>query len=299
MSNLSNPFVSVIIPVFNDSERLKICLQALEKQTYLKNLYEIIVVDNCSEESVEHIIAEFKQVKLSSEASPGSYAARNKGIALAKGEVFAFIDSDCIPKPQWIENGVNALKSETADLVGGKVTFTFSPEKTSSEMYDSITNMQIKKSIESKKVSKTANLFVHNYVFDSIGLFPAYLQSGGDVMWTKRATDANFKLIYSPHAEVLHPARKLLLLLKKQYRVGRGQPSIWLEQGQTLSQVLIKTFFDFRPPSPQNFWRFICQDGTDEMRSKFISMWLIAWICITTTSLGRLNSIFKQAISSR
>lgn len=294
-----NSFVSVIIPVFNDSERLNICLQALEAQTYPKSLYEVIVVDNCSPESIEPIVAKFKQAKSSFEASPGSYAARNKGIALAKGEIFAFIDSDCLPKHQWIENGVKALESEAADLVGGKVTFTFSPEKTPSEMYDSISNMQIKKNIETRRVTKTANLFIRKHVFESIGLFPAELQSGGDVLWTKRATDANFKLIYSPDAEVFHPARKLLLLLKKQYRVGRGQTSIWLEQGQTLKQVIIKTLFDFRPPSLRKFWIFICQNGTDEMRSRFVSMWLVAWICISTTSLGRLNSIFKEVSSSK
>lgn len=42
-------FVSVIIPVFNDSNRLKLCLQALERQTYPKHLYEAIVVDNGSD----------------------------------------------------------------------------------------------------------------------------------------------------------------------------------------------------------------------------------------------------------
>lgn len=235
---MSNPFVSVIIPVFNNLERLKIYLEASESQTYLKSLYEVIVGDKCYQETIEPIVAKFKQAKSSFEASPRSYAARNKGIGLAKGEIFAFIDSDCLPKHQWIENGVKALESEAADLVGGKVTFTFSPEKTSSEMYDSISNMQIKKNIETRRVTKTANLFIRKHVFESIGLFPAGLQSDGDILWTKRATDANLKLIYFPDAEVFYPAQKLLLLLKKQYRGGRKQTFIWLEQRQTLKEVI-------------------------------------------------------------
>ena len=45
-------FVSVIIPVYNDSNRLKLCLQALEKQTYPSERYEVIVVDNNSTEDI-------------------------------------------------------------------------------------------------------------------------------------------------------------------------------------------------------------------------------------------------------
>lgn len=46
------PPVSVIVPVLNDNERLHACLQALEAQTYPKELYEVVVVDNGSEDDV-------------------------------------------------------------------------------------------------------------------------------------------------------------------------------------------------------------------------------------------------------
>lgn len=65
MSKASNPFVSVIIPVYNDPIRLKICLQVLEKQTYPENAYEVIAVDNGSDESIEPIVAGFNQAKAS------------------------------------------------------------------------------------------------------------------------------------------------------------------------------------------------------------------------------------------
>jgi len=50
-------YVSVIISVYNDAERLKLCLQALEEQTYPKGYYEVIVIDNGSDESIEPIVA--------------------------------------------------------------------------------------------------------------------------------------------------------------------------------------------------------------------------------------------------
>lgn len=287
----SLPFVSVIIPVFNDSARLKSCLQALEAQTYPQDSYEVIVIDNNSTEDIRAIATEFERVKFDSESKPGSYAARNKGISLAKGDVYAFIDSDCLPVSQWIEHGVKGLQAD-ADLVGGEVTFTFSTQKTLSEIYDSMTNMQIKQNIEERKVCKTANLFVQKYVFQLVGLFPDGLKSGGDVIWTKKATDAGFKLVYAAKAEVLHPARRLLPLLKKQYRVGRGQPHIWLKQGQTKKQMLLKTINCFRPPSPREF-RSLTSGRVKELQGKFWELWLLAWLYNLAMNLARLNTIVK------
>ena len=289
--SISLPFVSVIIPVFNDSARLKSCLQALEAQTYPQHLYEVIVIDNNSTEDIRAIATEFKRV-FDSESTPGSYAARNKGISLAKGDIFAFIDSDCLPVAQWIEQGIKVLQAETADLVGGEVTFTFSPQKTLSEIYDSMTNMQIEQNIQERKVCKTANLFVQKYVFQSVGLFPNGLKSGGDVIWTKKATDIGFKLVYAAEAEVLHPARRLLPLLKKQYRVGRGQPHIWSKQGQTKKQMLLKTINCFRPPSPREF-RNLTNGGVKEVQGKFWELWLLAWLYNFSMNLARLNTIVK------
>ena len=291
------PFVSIIIPVFNDCERLKICLGALEKQTYPHSLYEVIVVDNNSSKNIELNSFKFKQIKLGFEVIPGSYAARNRGITMADGEILAFTDSDCVPAPQWIESGVKVLETESADLVGGKVTFTFSPQKTLAEVYDSLTNMQIKDNIESKKVCKTANLFVKRHLFESVGLFPSHLKSGGDVIWTKKATDARFNLVYSPSAEVFHPARKLISLLKKQYRVGGGQLEIWLEQGQSLKETLIKCINYFRPPSPKLARKLISKSDINKIQEKLFVLWLIAWLCNTATNLGRLNSIFRKTIA--
>jgi glycosyltransferase involved in cell wall biosynthesis len=63
MHHTSPVFVSVIIPVYNDPVRLKTCLQVLAEQTYPNEAYEVIVVDNGSDESIEPIVAEFSQVK--------------------------------------------------------------------------------------------------------------------------------------------------------------------------------------------------------------------------------------------
>ena len=145
------PFVSVIIPVYNDTERLNKCLHLLQNQTYPQNRYEVIVVDNGSEENIESIVSNYTQARITDENRPGSYAARNKGISLARGEIIAFTDSDCLPELDWIQKGVaNLLKNENCGLVGGKINLFFKDinQPKAVELYESIHEFQQKFYIE-------------------------------------------------------------------------------------------------------------------------------------------------------
>ncbi len=110
MDNYS-PFVSVIVPVYNHAEHLKLCLGALDNQTYPKNCYEVIVIDNGSDdlENIKQIVNQYTQTTFTSESKPGSYAARNQGLSIVKGEIIAFTDADCIPNNNWLEKGVENL----------------------------------------------------------------------------------------------------------------------------------------------------------------------------------------------
>ena len=78
---------SVIVPVYNDP-RIEACIVSLLAQDYPKELHEIIVVDNNSDGSIREVIQRFK-VKYLREEKRGSYAARNKGLEIASGEVAA------------------------------------------------------------------------------------------------------------------------------------------------------------------------------------------------------------------
>ncbi len=114
-ANRSTPFVSVVIPVFDDPDRLRTCLQALEHQTYPKPRYEVIVVDNGSARSVPPLVGQFGQARATYEMVPGANAARNRGISLARGEILAFTDADCVPARDW---GSPSILVETVTVVG-------------------------------------------------------------------------------------------------------------------------------------------------------------------------------------
>src|SRR4051812_27832091 len=96
------PFVSVIVPVFNQSEPLRACLRALNGQTSPRARFEVIVVDNGSTDPVSVPTGSHSTVRVEGESKPGSYAARNRGVAIARGSVIAFTDADCVPAADWV-----------------------------------------------------------------------------------------------------------------------------------------------------------------------------------------------------
>ncbi|MUL35710.1 glycosyltransferase [Gloeocapsopsis dulcis] len=265
MSNFSNPFVSVIIPVFNDSKRLKTCLEALEKQTYPKNLYEVIVVDNGSDEIIEKVVGQFKQAFASYESQPGSYAARNKGISLAKGKVIAFTDSDCIPAQNWLEIGVKHLLSvPNCGLIGGEIEIFFKDPShpTAIELYDSVVFLQQKRLIEEEKYGATANVLTFKNIFEDVGLFNDRLKSGGDKEWGQRVFARGYLLVYAVDSKVKHPARNSLeQIYAKATRISGGiyeLDKLYNKNStNSLPTQLMKTLFvDLRPPLRSAFHKF-------------------------------------------
>ncbi len=223
---MDRPFVSVVIPVFNDAANLRVCLERLVGQTYPSERVEILVVDNGSDEPIDELVAQFERTSLYSESRPGSYAARNRGIAAAKSEILAFLDSDCVPAPDWLEKGVARLAANPGmGVVGGRVDFSFGdPENPSPvEIYDSLTSFKQKSYIEKSHFSGTGNLFAWRRVFERVGPFNAELKSGGDYEWGNRVYAHGIGIAYADDVRVTHPARQSLgPLLSKHRRVMGG-----------------------------------------------------------------------------
>jgi glycosyltransferase involved in cell wall biosynthesis len=220
------PFVSVVIPVYNDAERLSRCLQALDSQTYPGEAYEVIVVDNASTESIDPVVAAFEQSRTVYEAKRGSYAARNCGVGHARGEVIAFTDSDCVPQSTWIEQGVRRLtRNPSCGLVGGHIDFFFRVPGSPSppELYDSGRWLKQKAYVEKDNFAATANAFTRRRVFEEVGLFNSDLYSGGDAEWGQRVAQAGYDVCYAPNACVQHPARRTYRALRqKKLRLVEG-----------------------------------------------------------------------------
>jgi cellulose synthase/poly-beta-1,6-N-acetylglucosamine synthase-like glycosyltransferase len=293
----ARPTVSVIVPVLNDGERIGACIEALLVQTYPSEFTEIIVVDNGSTDDTIAVVGRYPVVLLTECRAKTPYLARNTGILNARGSIIALIDATCTPVPEWVENGVHSLEEQGADLVGGKVQFTFSPLRGAGESFDSISNLEMEKNIRDRGVAKTANLFFHRRVIDRVGLFPVDQRSGADVAWTGRATRAGLRMVYAPDAVVDKPARGFRPLLRKQYRVGQGQPEIWRAAELGLKEAMKRILLDFLPPRPGAIRRSIRERGTPAMEADLISIWAVAWACKVITNLGRIRALLRRGAS--
>ncbi|BAZ06807.1 glycosyltransferase [Calothrix sp. NIES-3974] len=246
-------FVSVIIPVFNDNEHLQICLEALQRQTYPQELSEIIVIDNGSTQDVESVVNQFAQVKLTYESQPGSYAARNKGISLAKGEIIAFTDADCIPGENWLENGVEKLlNTPNCGLVAGEIKLFFkNPQRlTAVELFEKIElNFFQREKLQKYHFGMTANLFTFKHVIEQVGDFDSTLKSGGDHEWGERVYQAGFQQVYAENAYVFHPARHSFSQLRKRIsRLVGGSFDRMMNNNPSLVDIMVDLLGTFKPP---------------------------------------------------
>jgi glycosyltransferase involved in cell wall biosynthesis len=200
------PSVSVVIPHYNDLGGLGRCYVRLQAQTWPKDDLEIVVADNnstCGMDAVRSVVPSAIVVPAPVQ---GAGPARNAGVAASRGRILAFLDSDCVPEPEWIMEGVKALKRY--DFVGGQViTFARRPDRPSpTEAYESVFNFNFRRYIEKVGFTGTGNMFVPRLVFDRVGGFRTGVAE--DIDWSFRARTLGYQIGYAGRAVVGHPARR-------------------------------------------------------------------------------------------
>lgn len=223
------PAVSVIVPVLDQAVGLAATLEALAGQSLPAADREVVVVDNGSVDDTLEVAAGWSaghpEVRVVSErALRGSYAARNRGLQTAAGEVIAFTDADCRPDPRWLEAGLAALEASAAEVVAGRIEMTFRRARPNLwEYLDAATWLDQRHYIEAHGFGATANLFARRRVFETVGRFRADLASGGDYEFGRRVERHGGRVWYAPDAVVSHPARADAgAVLAKARRVARG-----------------------------------------------------------------------------
>ncbi len=218
--------VSVIIPVYNNALGLAACLQSLRAQSLDRSRFDVLIVDNGSTDDLRSLKETFGDYIWLSEASPGAYAARNRGLLHASSEFVAFTDADCIPDREWLESGLSALAGFPHGIVGGRVEM-IPPvarglnimELCESEIFIMSNHAEV---IDRWRFAVTANCFTRLSMFSLFGLFEGTLKSGGDREWSQRALHGGATLHYCDAAIVRHPRRSTFTQLSRKVRRLKG-----------------------------------------------------------------------------
>jgi GT2 family glycosyltransferase len=238
--------ISVIIPYYGEREALDRCLQSLGRQTLDQKDFEVIIVNNNPDTKLALNSGVSPNVKVVEEQRPGSYAARNRGVQLARGRWLAFTDTDCIPDEKWLEASVRHAFQQ--DPLGGHIQLTIRNPNSLAEQYDIAFGLNQKSYIEDTGFAATANLIVSKEIFDKVGPFAASLRSGGDLEWCSRASRAGHRVGYCPESIVFHPARtRCRQIIRKAIRIQGGVYSLErdfrIELASGVARTPIDVFF--------------------------------------------------------
>ena len=126
--------ISAIICTHNRSAYLKKAIKSLAEQTLPKEQYEVVVVDNASNDDTEAVVESFRHLpnlRYIYEPILGLSQARNTGWHEARGEYIAFLDDDAIACPEWLERIVKAFETvkPRPGCVGGKIAAIWETER--------------------------------------------------------------------------------------------------------------------------------------------------------------------------
>jgi glycosyltransferase involved in cell wall biosynthesis len=122
------PLVSVIIPVYNRERYLSDAIESVLDQTY-RNIEVIIIDDGSTDKSKDVVLRFAPPVRYYYQANSGIAAAWNRGITLAKGDFFAFLDADDLWTRNKIQEQIDIISdNDRLDIVFGYVKQFYSPE---------------------------------------------------------------------------------------------------------------------------------------------------------------------------
>jgi GT2 family glycosyltransferase len=197
------PFISIIIPALN-SPNLSDTLLALMRQTASSQIKEIIIVGQQDENTLPYVP---KSINIYVADFPSAAHNRNVGAQVASGNWLLFTDSDCMPKPNWVEEIIAAISSTNKVLAGavdipagmtywGICDHYFGFEK----MAVGIANQR------TLPYAATLNFAIERSLFSEIGGFnETFSDAGGeDREFCWRITLKGERIHFTPKAIVLH-----------------------------------------------------------------------------------------------
>ncbi len=194
--------VSIIIRTKNEEKWIKHCLDSIVNQK-TKHSFEIIIVDNLSDDRTIDIAKKYKLVKIVSikHFKPGK--AINIGINKSIGDIICILSAHCIVyNLSWLDRLVSNFNDENvAGVYGRQLPLSYSKK---SDIRDMLITFGLDKKIQKK------DPFFHNAnsaVKRSLAIkypFDENVTNIEDRIWAKKILSKGYKIIYEPSAKVYH-----------------------------------------------------------------------------------------------
>ncbi|MGH9306808.1 MAG: glycosyltransferase, partial [Acidimicrobiales bacterium] len=202
------PAVSVVVPTRGRADRLVRLVEALEAQTIPKDRFEVVIVDDASPDHTAEVlesIADQTPLRLSvmhQSERRGPAAARNVAWRSAHAPIVAFTDDDCVPDPDWLRAGLEAMDGNRRVVVGR----TTPPPDQIHLAQDPFSRVM---SVDSSRFFETCNVFYRRVDLAAVGGFDERFRqpSGEDTHLGLAVTESGIEAVFAPDALVLHDVR--------------------------------------------------------------------------------------------
>ena len=233
LNNAILPLVSVIIPVKNRPQDLRQCLDSLKKTDWPQDKLQIIVVDDGSADNTPQVAEDAGAMLIRNEISEGPASARNRGAANSRGDILAFIDSDCLASVSWLRELTPWFSLSIVGALGGLVEGYYN--QSSLDRYElacsslSVGNRFIYETDPRNNFYvPSCNMLVRKRSFEQIGGFAPQMHLGEDVDLCWRLRNKEQALLFVPQGLVWHKHRTALLpMLKRKFAYGTSEAYLY------------------------------------------------------------------------
>lgn len=222
--------VSVVIPTRDRPGLLAGCLETLRGQSAPPPGWEVVVVDDGSDEPLQPVVnaarARGLPVACVRQRKGGLNAARNRGVAASRGEIVAFLDDDTLVEAGWARAVHRAFEMRRCDALGGRVVLRTEdgsdlPRWLTEKRLTYLSRYELgpePREVSAPPLPVGANFAVRRGALDSLGGFRDGLDriggeliSNGEFELLRRLLGKGGRVLYWPDAEVAHrvPAERL------------------------------------------------------------------------------------------
>jgi glycosyltransferase involved in cell wall biosynthesis len=211
--------VSIVIVVKNDRGISDTLEHLFASKTEVP--YEVIVIDGSRPDRLSGIKAKYPKARwdqfpyTTRRTTPEQ---RNRGIELARGDIIAFIDANCIPSPDWI-SAIRKTIDSGKEIVCGPVLDSneanlvhYAPAHTEGRYVDECT---------------TISVGIRRIVIDTIGGFDPSFSFGQDIDFFWRAQDAGYRMYYDPEVAISHDWGERKEQLGRAYQYGKARAHLF------------------------------------------------------------------------
>lgn len=294
---------SVIVPVYNGAATILRCLDALAIQTFAATSYEIIVVDDGSQDDTALRVQRWidthpaVQARVVRQANAGPAAARNHGAGLAQAPILLFTDADCAPTPTWVAAMLDAFGDPA--VVGVKGVYRtdqsgLAPRFVQAEYedrYDRMRGLPVIDFIDTYSAGYRRSVFLANGGFDTT--FPT--ASVEDQEFSFRLARQGLRLVFTPQAQVFHLhdesvseyARRKYAIGYWKARVARRHPERMVNDSHTPQVLKLQIVL----------MALLCGAGLLGAASRFVPLlrraWALSWFCGIVFLLSALPFLVK------